>query len=147
MPQTASNAEGVAWTYRDPERGQPIRSAAAVTDKLVVYGSQGKAIYGLDPATGEVKWKVPTRSRVDSSPVIAGDQVVAATERGVLYVLDAATGAINWQYDAGGSFTASPAVVDGKIILGNTDGTLYCFGAKQTKRRINHRGHREHREE
>lgn len=119
------------WKFRDPERGQPIRSAAAVTDKLVVYGAQGKAIYGLDPATGALKWKVPTRSRVDSSPVIAGNQVVAATERGVLYVLNAATGAIDWQFDAGGGFTASPVVIDGKIIIGNTDGTLYCFGAKK----------------
>jgi outer membrane protein assembly factor BamB len=121
------------WTYRDPQRGQPIRSAAAVTDKLVVYGAQGKAIYGLDPATGAVKWKVPTRSRVDSSPVIAGNQVVAATDRGKLYVLDAATGAIDWQFDAGGGFVASPVVVDGKIILGNSDGTLYCFGAPKQK--------------
>jgi len=128
MPQDGG-APKEAWKYRDSDRGQPIRSAAAVTDKLVVYGSQGKAIYGLNPTTGALEWKVPTRSRVDSSPVIAGDQVVAATERGVLYVLDAATGAINWQFDAGGSFTASPVVVDGKIIIGNGDGTLYCFGA------------------
>ena len=123
-------APKVLWTYRDPKRGQPIRSAAAVTDQRIVYGSQGKAIYALNPATGKVAWKVPTRSRVDSSPVIAGNQVVTATERGVLYVLDAASGAINWQFDAGGSFTASPVVVDGKIIIGNGDGTLYCFGQK-----------------
>lgn len=121
----------VLWTYRDEERGQPIRAAAAVTDSLVVYGSQGKAIYGLDPKSGELKWKVPTRTHVDSSPVIAGDQVVAATTRGVLYVLNAETGAIDWQYDAGGSFTASPVVVDGQILLGNGDGTLYCFGSKK----------------
>ena len=138
----SSGKEGpkVAWTFRDPERGQPIRSAASVTDKLIVFGSQGKAIYGLDRATGEVKWKVPTRSRVDSSPVIAGDQVVAATERGVLYVLDAKSGAINWQFDAGGGFTASPIVVDGKIIIGNTDGTLYCFGAPQKKKGLTAKG-------
>jgi len=121
----------VLWTFRDEERGQPIRAAAAVTDSLVVYGSQGKAIYGLDPKTGELKWKLPTRTHVDSSPVIAGDQVVAATVRGLLYVLDAETGAIDWQYDAGGSFTASPVVVDGQIIIGNGDGTLYCIGAKE----------------
>lgn len=124
----------VAWTYRDPRRGQPIRSAAAVTDKLVVYGSQGKAIYALDPATGKLKWDQPlaTRTRVESSPVIAGDQVIAATAGGVVYVLDAVSSDSAWQYEAGGSFTASPAVVDGRILLGNGDGTLYCFGQKET---------------
>ena len=69
----------------------------------------------------------------DSSPVIAGDQVVAATERGVLYVIDAKRGEVNWKYDAGGSFTASPVVVDGQIIIGNGDGKLYCIGAKKKK--------------
>jgi outer membrane protein assembly factor BamB len=120
----------VAWTYRDAERGQPIRSAAAVSEELVVYGAQGKAIYGLNPASGELKWKVPTRSRVDSSPVIAGDRVVAATERGLLYLLAAKTGEVKWQFEAGGHFTGSPAVVDGRLVVPNSDGTLYCFGQK-----------------
>jgi outer membrane protein assembly factor BamB len=132
-PTGDADASKPAWSFRDPRRGQPIRSAAAVTDKLIVYGSQGKAIYGLDPVSGKPKWNQPlaTRTRVESSPVIAGNRVIAATTGGVLYVLDANTGEVISQYEAGGNFTASPAVVDGKIILGNGDGTLYCFGAKE----------------
>jgi outer membrane protein assembly factor BamB len=118
----------VAWTQRDPRRGQPIRTAAAVTEQIVVYGSQGKAIYGRDPKTGEQKWILPTRSRVESSPVIAGETVIVATTAGKLYLLDPATGETKYENDLGGGFTASPAVVDGRIILGNTDGTLYCLG-------------------
>ena len=45
----------VAWTYRDPQRSQPIRLPRPSTEQVVVYGSQGKAIYGLDPANGERK--------------------------------------------------------------------------------------------
>lgn len=133
VPASDDKQPEVAWTYRDPERGQPIRSAAAVTEKFTVFGSQAKAIYGLDTATGEFKWKLPTRTRVDSSPVIAGSRVVAATTGGKLYSLDLARGKELWQYDAGGSFTASPAIVDGRVLLGNTDGTLYCFGASLAK--------------
>jgi outer membrane protein assembly factor BamB len=121
----------VAWTYKDPRRAQPIRSAAAVTENLVVFGSQGRAVTALDPKTGEEKWKVTTRSRVDSSPVIVGDRVVAATSAGKLYLLDATKdGEIKWESDLGGGFNGSPAVVDGKLLIGNTDGTLYCFGSK-----------------
>jgi outer membrane protein assembly factor BamB len=134
VPADQNQAPAVAWTFRDPKRGQPIRSAAAVTDHLIVYGSQGKAIYGLDPTSHEVKWQVPTRSRVESSPVIAGNRVIAATTAGKLYLLDVETGEATWEYEAGGGFTASPAVVDGRIIIGNTDGTLYCFGEKQKKK-------------
>lgn len=121
----------VAWSYRDPQRNQPIRAAAAVNEQLVVYGGQSKIIYGRDPKSGEEKWKRTTRARIESSPVIAGIRVVAATSSGKIYLLDTVTGDIKWEHDAGGNFTASPAVVDGKILLANTDGTLYCFGSKQ----------------
>ncbi len=136
VPASPDKEPEVAWTYRDPERGQSIRSAAAVTDKFVVYGSQAKAIYCLDATTGDFKWKVPTRTRVDSSPVIAGERVIAATTGGKLYVLDLASGKELWSYDAGGSFAASPAIVDGRILIGNTNGTLYCFGANADTKQL-----------
>jgi outer membrane protein assembly factor BamB len=129
VPADGQREPAVAWTYRDPQRGQPIRTAAAVTDDVVVYGSQGKAIYGLDPANGEVKWKIATRSRIESSPVIAEGRVVAATAAGKLYLIDAASGDIIFENDFGGSFIASPGVVDGRVIIGNGDGTLYCLGS------------------
>jgi outer membrane protein assembly factor BamB len=121
----------VAWTYRDPRRGQPIRAAAAVTDSLVVFGGQGKAVFALDPTTGDEKWKLSTRSRVDSSPVIVGERVVAATTAGKVYLLETAKGEVKWEQDYGGGFNASPAVADGRVVLGNTDGSLYCFGSKE----------------
>jgi outer membrane protein assembly factor BamB len=96
----------------------------------VVFGSQGKAIYALDPKRSDEKWTIPTRSRVESSPVIAGDLAIAATTAGKLYLIDVVSGEVKYENDFGGSFVASPAVVDGRILLGNTDGTLYCFGAK-----------------
>ena len=125
----------VAWHYRDPRRGQPIRSAAAVNDKVVVFGTHGKAIYGLDAASGDPKWNIPTRSRIESSPVIAGHRALAATTGGKLYLIDTNSGDVIWEHDAGGGFTGSPAIVDGHIYVGNTDGTLYCFGSKSNKKK------------
>ena len=122
----------VVWTYRDPQRNQPVRAGAAVGEHIVVYGSQSKAIYGLELATGNETWKVTTRARVESSPVIAKDRVVAATTSGKIYLLDLTSGEVKWESDFGGSFVASPSVVDGKILIGNSDGTLYCLGAKQS---------------
>jgi outer membrane protein assembly factor BamB len=130
IPAASDKKASIAWQYRDLQRNQPIRAAAAVSDRIVVFGSQSKAIYLLSPEKGEEKWKMPTRTRVESGPVIAGNRVVAATAAGKIYLLDAASNEVKWEYDAGGGFTGSPAVVDGRIILGNTDGTLYCFGSK-----------------
>ena len=88
---------------------------------------------GLVIANGEEKWKLPTRTRVESGAVIAGNRVVAATAAGKIYLLDPKSNEVKWEYEAGGGFTGSPAVVDSRIVLGNTDGTLYCFGSKHKK--------------
>ena len=117
----------VAWTFQDPQRRQGIRTAAAVNGPLAVFGSQGKAVYAIDTSSGEQKWKLPQNTRVESSPVIAGERVVVATMQGRIYLLDLATGDTKWEYDAGGSFQSSPAVVDGRMVIGNENGTLYCF--------------------
>lgn len=120
----------VAWQFQDRRRKQGIRTAAAVNDKLAVFGSQGKAAFAVDLATGDPKWTFPTRSRVESSPVIAGEVVVVATQRGKLYLIDLETGGAVWEDDFGGGFIGSGVVVDGVLLIGNTDGTLYCFGKK-----------------
>lgn len=119
----------LAWTYRDPRRGQPIQSAAAVTDKLVVYGSEGKHVYALDPKSGKLKWKLPMKDRIASSPILSGDRVFIATTKGRLVAANALTGKETWRYDAGDSFIASPAVSVGRLVIGNDNGTLYCFGS------------------
>src|SRR4051812_9382458 len=135
IPATGDKKASIAWKYRDPQRNQPIRAAAAVSDQFVAFGSQSKAIYVLNPANGEEKWKLPMRTRVESGAVIAGNRVVAAAASGKIYLLDATSNQVKWEYDAGGGFTGSPAVVDGRIVLGNTDGTLYCFGTKEKSKK------------
>ncbi len=122
----------ILWQTHDADRKQPIRTSAAVDQRAVVFGSQGKRVVALDPSNGKPIWAIPARSAVESSPIIAGNLVFVATKRGRLIALDLATGKERWQFDAGGNFQASPAVADGKLVLGNTDGILYCFGEPTT---------------
>jgi len=126
----ATKPMAIHWQYRDPQRSQAIRTAAAVDDRTVVFGTRGKQVYALDPTNGNLQWKFAVRSPVESSPIIARDRVFVATKRGRIYALDLASGEKTWQFEAGGSFLASPSMAEGKLLLGNTDGTLYCFGKK-----------------
>ncbi len=128
---TTTDPMTVVWTFSDPRRRQGIRTAAAVDDKFAVFGSQGKAAYGIDLKTGEKVWDFPTRTRVESSPLIAGKVAIVATQRGKLSLVDLQSGEATWEHEDGGGFLASPVVVDGKLVIGNTDGTLTCFGAKE----------------
>ncbi len=121
------------WAFRDPRRGQPIRGSAAVDENWVIYGSEGKQVYGINRGTGALGWQLTLRSGLDASPVIVGDRVLLATSRGRLLTVNKADGRKQWQYDAGGGFIASPAVADKRLVIGNEDGTLYCFGGSPTQ--------------
>jgi outer membrane protein assembly factor BamB len=121
------------WTHRDPQRAQGIRTAAAVDAEGVVYGSFGKAFYCLDPGTGEQRWRLPDRARVEASPLILAApgepaRALLATGRGVAMLVSLVTGEPVWEHDSGGSFVASPAAADGRVVVASTNGTLTCFG-------------------
>ncbi|MGD9646336.1 MAG: PQQ-binding-like beta-propeller repeat protein, partial [Pirellulales bacterium] len=120
----------IVWRYRNPQRAFPYRSSAALTREFVIVGGRDKLIKALDPATGEPRWTFPTKSRVDSSPVVVGQRVFVGGADGRLYALDLRTGEKVWEYEAGGGFNASPAVAAGRLVIGNEDGALLCFGSK-----------------
>jgi outer membrane protein assembly factor BamB len=118
------------WQFQHGRQGEEIH-AAAVTDNVVVLGTHDKRVVALDPATGDLEWEFSVRSRVESSPVIAGNLTFFATNRGRLHAVDLESGKETWQTDVGGTFKASPAVSNGRVVIGNTDGALYCLGEKK----------------
>jgi glucose dehydrogenase len=119
----------VVWTAK-AERGQSIRSSAAVTEGLAIVGARDKRVHAFHTADGSEAWFFAAQARIDSCPVVVGERVFVGSGDGRLYALDRKTGEKTWYYEAGGHFTASPAVAAGRLIIGNQDGTLYCFGEK-----------------
>jgi outer membrane protein assembly factor BamB len=119
----------VAWTFR-PKKALAFRSSAAVTDALVVIGSQDRRVYALKRDDGKEAWNFATGGRVDASPVVAGGRVYAGSLDGKLYVLDLKTGQQVQKIALDGPISASPAVAGGRLLIGTQKGTLYCFGAK-----------------
>jgi outer membrane protein assembly factor BamB len=118
----------IDWNFEPKNKGQQVKSSAAVADGLVVFGGKDRQIYALDVKKGNEVWKKEVKAPMDSSPVVAGTRVFIGTERGQLVSVDLKTGENLWQYEAGGRFYASPAVAEGKLVIGNDAGDLYCFG-------------------
>ena len=117
----------VKWRFTERSRRE-IRSSAAVSERMLVVGSRSKNVYGIDPMTGEEKWKFTCRRGVQSSPLIACDRVFVAATDGRVYLLDLLTGKELWNKQTGDSFTSSPAVVDHRLLIASNDGVVYCFG-------------------
>jgi outer membrane protein assembly factor BamB len=81
-------------------------------------------------ADGAEVWSFQTRGKIDSSPVVCGDRVVAGSDDGRLYVVSLADGKEIWSYEIGQPLASSPAIASGRIVIGSDDGSVYCFGAK-----------------
>lgn len=119
------------WSFEAQRRQQPFYSSAAVTDQLVVVGSQDKYVYGIDRERGTERWSFKTDGQVDASPVIVGDRVYVGclSNDGNFYVLNTKGQKIQ-ELNLDSAVTSSAAVGPDCILVGTDRGTLYCLGAK-----------------
>lgn len=124
--------QSIVWRYESGAGSFPFHSSAAVTDQFVVVGGQDKQVHGIFREDGRKAWTFPTRSKVNSSPVIVGDRVFVGSNDGNLYELGLADGKERWKFNAGKAISASPAVGEGVLVVGSEsrDGKVYCFGKK-----------------
>src|SRR5262249_40351575 len=119
------------WHWTDKVRSASIRSSAALTSEIVVFGGQDKMVHAFRPESGDALWHFQTKGGVDDARVIVGRRVYFGSADGRVYGLDLKSGAKVWEYEAGGHFLAGVAVASGKMLIASDDGFVYCFGEKQ----------------
>ena len=125
------------WLVGEGTKAEPIHSSAAVTEEAVVIGGRDRRIQALSRTTGEPLWEVKTRSKVDSSPVVAptegGDlRVYVGTNDKRVLGIDLKSGEVVWEYRTKRPVSSSPAVAGGRLVIGveGPEGQLLCFGKK-----------------
>lgn len=118
----------IAWEYGPREFAFFSSPALDPQRDIVVFGGRDRRVHAARASDGTPLWEFRTRGKVDASPVIAGDKVVAASEDGRVYLLKLDDGSEVWSYLIGQPLVASPAVSDGRIVIGSEDGRVYCFG-------------------
>lgn len=103
------------WTFGAfGPTGRP--ATPVVTADLVIAGSNGDAIYGIDRESGEQRWRTPVSDGVNH--VAAADGVVYAPVQGSdphLLVLDLKTGKEQWRFD--GAVAGSPSVDNDALVV------------------------------
>jgi len=115
----------VVWSNTDCE-GEAF-STPAVNGDLVVFTANDSIVYALDRKSGALRWKQKLLDTA-SSPVIAGDKIVA-TAGGTVYLLNLADGKKLWSYPVSDEVT-SPSLAGTLVIVGAEDGALTAFGRK-----------------
>jgi outer membrane protein assembly factor BamB len=116
------------WIFEGPQSGNSINGAPAVNQQLVIFGSRDRVVYALDPQTGELKWEVTLRAKVDASPVIVGEHVFVPSTDGRLYRIRLADGSVVWERQFAGGFIGSPAVGFNHLVIATNRGTIFCLG-------------------
>jgi len=118
----ATGAAG--WTRSLPK---PATSPAIAAGVLVV--SAGDGVYGLDAATGTVRWHLPAAAPVESAPAIDHATVYVGLPDGSLTAVDLQTGTVRWRTSIGGAITRAPSVADGLVFAGGEGGHVAAIRA------------------
>lgn len=121
------------WIFEGPQSGNSINGAPAVNQHCVVFGSRDRVVYALDPKTGELKWELTLRAKVDASPVIVGEHVLVPSTDGRLYRIRINDGSVLWERQFAGGFIGSPAVGFNRLVIATNRGTIICLGEPPVK--------------
>src|SRR5678815_4271741 len=97
---------------------------SAVGEGVVYIGDLGGLLHAVNLKDGSRLWTFQSGSEIKSSPVIAGDVVLAGSYDSHLYGLDAKTGKPRWKVQTNGMVHATPAVQNGIAFIAGCDSIL-----------------------
>lgn len=100
----ALDARTGKFLWKHDEHGSWVIASPAIARGSVFYTtSDEKMFYGLDAATGSVRFKVPYGAFAFSSPAIAGSTAYYGSFDGRLYAVDVRTGKVTAQFQSDAS--------------------------------------------
>lgn len=118
-----------------------VTSTPLVTDSEIIFGTADKGLVALDRQTLELKWNTVMdnallftapysrafASTIETSPVLAGDTVIAGASDGTIYAVNTSDGKITWKYRVGAPILSSPALSGNTIVITDFGGNIYLF--------------------
>jgi outer membrane protein assembly factor BamB len=134
----------VRWRYEHPENANASYSTPCLFEdgqgrSRLIFTSNSHGVAGVDPGTGKVLWKTPASlpRRVVSSPVIAGEMIIANCGEGGNGIRmaavkppagDSTVGTEVYGLDRGiVSYVPTPVVHDGLLFLFHDGGKVSCL--------------------
>lgn len=113
------------WRFSAPHPSLHLvvhKSAPALDNKQVYFGSDAGVFYALDKASGKVAWKFtvgkhPSGKGILSSPAVHKGTVYFGAYDGALYALNTKSGSVRWKYDDADWVGSSPALWREKHLL------------------------------
>ena len=119
----------LVWSVKDP-RG--FWTTPALHDDVVIAASDGGTVYGVDRATGAVRWTFPLPPPTWQSAVIVDDTLIQGDCEGGLHAYDVSDTTVAppelWSVSLEGCIESTPAVWKGRLFVGARGGRFYAIG-------------------
>ncbi|NUT31972.1 MAG: PQQ-binding-like beta-propeller repeat protein [Hamadaea sp.] len=131
-----NKANPLVWSHKDqklPKSG--VWGSPAIYKDIVVFDTHGGDVFGIDRATGAIRWEfhVPG-GETWQSPVIVDDVLYLGDCTGVMRAFDVADTKAPpkplWTYKVGGCIESTPAFWKGTLYFGTRAGGVVALGAR-----------------
>jgi len=109
--------------------GGVVYATPELAGGVVVVGTGDTGlVHGLDPATGDERWRLPLGGRLGSGMAATDGLVYLPSYDGHLYAAEASSGLLRWQYVAGGPLDSAPLVDGDRVYLKLADDRVFALG-------------------
>jgi outer membrane protein assembly factor BamB len=121
---------GEVWKFNagGPSDPDPIRSSPACNDSLVIFGSDGGAVYALGRERGQPAWKSAVGGAVFAAPALGPRRAFISSLDGYIRALDLTDGKLLWERNLGAPIHGGAALGGGRIFAGTTGGEIFALG-------------------
>jgi outer membrane protein assembly factor BamB len=126
-----ASSGALKWSF---EPGERLMSAVTLGPNGAVYATSSTALFAVDGAAGQQKWRVALQN--PSLPAIGMEGTLFVTSDNRLIALDTATGAVVWSVTIPETQMTLPSIAaDNLVFVGGLSGTIYAYdGATGTQR-------------
>lgn len=119
----------LVWSLHDP-RG--FWATPAIQRDVLIAPSDNGTIYGVDRATGKVRWTKVLPGPTWSSPAVVDDVWIQGDCAGGIHAFDVSDTTVTppelWNVQVVGCVESTPAVWDGRIFVGTRGGRFVAVG-------------------
>ena len=115
--------------WKDSLAGEFQYNKPQLVDGVIYTASTSGVVYGLDPATGTVKWQFQAGGTVATTPAVVNGMVYFGSDDHNFYAVDLATASLRWKFPTGGPTDSGPSVVNGIVYFGSDDQNMYALDA------------------
>ncbi|MBB5872132.1 outer membrane protein assembly factor BamB [Allocatelliglobosispora scoriae] len=136
MKLDPTKPDPLVWGVKDrqtkPKSG--IWGSPALYKDIAIFDTHHGDVFGIDKATGAVRWKFHLTAPTWQSPIVVDGVLLIGDGGGVMHAFDLADTTVApkqlWQLSVGGNIESTPAVWNGVLYFGTRSGAVHAIGLR-----------------